>query len=177
MASARLSKDCERPKKPFPKVHHGLGGSFGTKLHFFDQKKRFNAVGYQTKILEGVMKPWAEKNTSGIQWTYQQDGAPTHSANTTLNWLHDPTNVVSGACSGSSGTRTSGHRTRLTSTLWTSRFGQSWGKDLRKKIRNRQIPEARPAKSLEGISSELTIRIVDQFRNVFRPVSSGRRAF
>ncbi|TMS32477.1 hypothetical protein L596_000307 [Steinernema carpocapsae] len=38
MASARLSKDCERPKKPFPKVHHGLGGSFGRSFIFSTKK-------------------------------------------------------------------------------------------------------------------------------------------
>ncbi|TKR72768.1 hypothetical protein L596_020172 [Steinernema carpocapsae] len=158
-------------KSHFPKsimVWAGVSALGNTKLHFFDQKKRFNAVGYQTKILEGVMKPWAKKNTSGIQWIYQQDGAPTHSANTTLNWFHDPTKWSPAPAP----------------VVWDKNIWPPHSPDLNpldfsvwsilgEKISGKRFETVESLKralqkAWKEISSELTIRIVDQFPKRFQ---------
>ena len=44
---------------------------------------------YRTQILEGKILPWAQKHFTDKQWTFQQDSAPAHKAQSTQQWIND----------------------------------------------------------------------------------------
>jgi transposase len=63
-------------------------------LTFVEQGVKINAAYYRTEILEKTLLPWAEEKIGrdeiGVwreEWIFQQDGATSHTANATQNWL------------------------------------------------------------------------------------------
>lgn len=58
-----------------------------TPLVFLDRGVKINATVYREKILEAVLKPWANKHFGRRPWTFQQDSAPAHKARVNQEWL------------------------------------------------------------------------------------------
>lgn len=56
-------------------------------LVFIEHGVKINAQIYQETILEGALKPWADKHFGRRPWTFQQDSAPSHKARINQEWL------------------------------------------------------------------------------------------
>lgn len=56
-------------------------------LVFIDRGVKINAQNYRENILEGALKPWANKHFGRRPWTFQQDSAPSHKARVNQEWL------------------------------------------------------------------------------------------
>jgi hypothetical protein len=66
-------------------VWGGICASGKTPLIFIERNVKINAKAYQNIILKGVLEPWAKKHFGNKRWTLQQDMAPAHSAQTTMD--------------------------------------------------------------------------------------------
>jgi hypothetical protein len=78
-----------RTKHPQSIMMFGLVASDGKKMppFFWPKGARINADAY-VRLLRTVVKPWIEANYSPDEkYTFQQDGAPCHTANKTQKWL------------------------------------------------------------------------------------------
>lgn len=58
-----------------------------TPLHFVEPGVKMDAKYYQEEVLMKVVKPLNNSLFEGQHWTFQQDSAPSHKANTTQKWL------------------------------------------------------------------------------------------
>ena len=58
-------------------------------LVFIPQGVKINRDVYIRDILEGSLKPWAMKQFRGQHWTFQQDGATSHTACQTQQWCQN----------------------------------------------------------------------------------------
>ena len=65
----------------------GISGCGRTKLVFIPQGTKITANVYQNLILEKHVKKITTTFMKGKNWTFQQDGAPTHTAKSSLEWL------------------------------------------------------------------------------------------
>jgi hypothetical protein len=55
-------------------------------LHFVAPQVKINAEYYLKQVLEGVLLPWSKKNFKNQSWTFQQDSAPAHKVNSTIEF-------------------------------------------------------------------------------------------
>lgn len=58
-------------------------------LVIMEPNVKINAKVYQEKVLEGVLKPWAQKHFGSEPFTFQQDSAPSHKARINQQWLRE----------------------------------------------------------------------------------------
>ncbi len=75
----------------FPKsvmVWAGVTSDGKTPLVFIDQGVKINQKTYQ-KTLHDKVLPWTRSHFGRRPWTFQQDSAPAHRAQSTQNWLRD----------------------------------------------------------------------------------------
>ncbi|KAI6648077.1 hypothetical protein LOD99_11886 [Oopsacas minuta] len=50
---------------------------------------KINSKTYRELILDAEVKGFGSKNFGNTSWTFQQDGAPAHTANATQQWSRD----------------------------------------------------------------------------------------
>ena len=58
-------------------------------LVFVPEGVKINKETYIETILEQTLKPWAKKTYGDKGWTFQQDGATSHTARVTQQWCED----------------------------------------------------------------------------------------
>ena len=58
-------------------------------LVFVPEGVKINKETYIETILEQTLKPWAKKTYGDKSWTFQQDGATSHTARVTQQWCED----------------------------------------------------------------------------------------
>uniref|UniRef100_A0A915E498 Transposase n=1 Tax=Ditylenchus dipsaci TaxID=166011 RepID=A0A915E498_9BILA len=86
-------------------------------LVFADPDFSYNQAYYRQRILRHAVKPWAEEFFGEEQWTFQQDGAPMHTATLTQDWLRrNFPNFID---------KNEWPPRSLISIRWTFQFGQS----------------------------------------------------
>jgi len=84
----RVIRDIKRTQKPASvMVWAGMTSDRKLPLVFVEKGVKLNAHTYGDLILRGALKPWANRNLGGAPWVFQQDSAPSHSANLTQDWL------------------------------------------------------------------------------------------
>ena len=66
-------------------VWAGVCGTGKTPLVFVEKGVKINAKVYQESILKVVVHPWAQNHFKNQPWTFQQDWAPAHKANSSRN--------------------------------------------------------------------------------------------
>lgn len=77
-------------------VWAGISKNAHTKLIFIPEGVRITAKVYRKLVLEPVLKKCSSKLFKNEPWTFQQDGAPAHTANATQKWLrHEIPDFVS----------------------------------------------------------------------------------
>jgi len=83
-------KNVARTQKPKQvMVWAGFIGNQRLPLVFVPDGVKLNAHSYIQHILEGVVKPWTLMHPPHTNFDFQQDGAPSHMANMTQDWLRD----------------------------------------------------------------------------------------
>jgi inhibitor of nuclear factor kappa-B kinase subunit alpha len=55
-------------------------------LVFIEKGVKINAIYYKTEVLQKVVKPSVERMYGSDHYVFQQDGAPSHTANVVQNW-------------------------------------------------------------------------------------------
>lgn len=68
-------------------VWAAVSADFRSPMLFIDKGVKINAAVYREKVLEGVLKPWADRQYNKTSYTFQQDSAPSHKARATQEWL------------------------------------------------------------------------------------------
>uniref|UniRef100_A0A672ZV02 Tc1-like transposase DDE domain-containing protein n=1 Tax=Sphaeramia orbicularis TaxID=375764 RepID=A0A672ZV02_9TELE len=77
------------------KVRRGAICSSGAlQLKFVDSGTKVNKEYYINEVLESVLLPEARRLYPDGDWTFQQDGAPAHTANVTQTWLREENNIT-----------------------------------------------------------------------------------
>ena len=67
-------------------VWAGVSADYRTDLVFVPSGVKINKEEYQNRILESVLKPFGHSKFKNQHWTFQQDGAPAHTAKTVQEW-------------------------------------------------------------------------------------------
>ena len=70
-------------------VWANVSKSSQSPLVFVTQGVKINRDVYIRDILELCLKPWAQKQFRGQHWTFQQDGATSHTARETQQWCQN----------------------------------------------------------------------------------------
>lgn len=83
-------KKVRRSQKPASVMVWAAVSSEGrSPLVFIDKGVKINKEVYVKEILEGALVPWTNSLYSDGDWTFQQDGATSHTANITQRWCKD----------------------------------------------------------------------------------------
>jgi transposase len=86
----RRGRIIPRAQKPAGvMVWAGVTSDGKTPLIFVENGIKINANNYVNDILEAVVLPWSQQHYGDQPWTFQQDSAPAHRANTTQEWCRD----------------------------------------------------------------------------------------
>lgn len=72
---------------PYVMVWAAVTADGRSPLVFLDRGVKVNATVYREQVLEGALKPWADKHFGRKRWTFQQDSAPSHKARVNQDWL------------------------------------------------------------------------------------------
>ena len=70
-------------------VWGGISANYRTNHIFVLSGVKINSKAYRELILDTEVKGFGCKNFGNKSWTFQQDGAPAHTANTTQQWFRD----------------------------------------------------------------------------------------
>ena len=83
-------KMVRRTQKPAPVMVWAAASSEGkSPLIFFPKGIKTNKKVYIDKILKDGLMPWTSGMYPNANWTFQQDGATSHTANLTQHWCKD----------------------------------------------------------------------------------------